>query len=546
MRRKVICLMLMALPVYGSVRFVDVVKTPADNWLSYSGDYSGQRFSTLSQIRSANVGQLVPQWVFHVPGASRLEVTPIVVNGVMYITNGNEVYALDAKTGRSLWHYKRARSRTTGLNRGVAVLGDQLFFVSSDAHLIALSLKTGGVLWDVEYADASKNYSATMAPLAINGKVVVGVAGGDCGIRGYIDAYEAATGKHVWRFWTVPRPGEPGAETWGGRPSDLAGGATWMTGTYDPVENVLYWTTGNPGPDFYGSERPGDNLYTDCVIALDPDTGKMKWYFQFTPHDTHDWDAEEIPVLVNATFRGKRSKLLLQANRNGFFYVLDRTDGKILLAKPFVKKLTWARGVFPNGQPDVVPDMNPTSSGKLVCPANVGATNWLSPSYNPATGLIYVMAIEACDVYISSALSARNGGCSEGTGVERFRQYTGQFFLRAIDIQNGTVRWEIPLTSGEDGYISSMPGTLSTAGGLVFFGDDAGYVAAADARTGSLLWNFCTGQMITASPMTYAVGGRQYVSIASGTDIFAFALFEPATPLHQPAIEEIPSDPVSP
>jgi alcohol dehydrogenase (cytochrome c) len=532
-------MLFLILPLYGSVSWLEVTKAPAENWLGYSGDDSGQRFSTLSQIQTENVGRLVPQWVIHVPDATRLEATPVVVDGVMYLTNSNEVFALDAKTGRSLWHYQRAKSSTNAPNRGVAVLGDRLFFVSSDAHLVALHIKSGAVLWDVRYADATKHYSASLAPLVTRDKVIVGVSGGDCGIRGYVDAYDAETGKHAWRFWTVPFPGQPGAETWGGHPSDVAGGATWMTGTYDPVENVLYWSTGNPGPDFYGEERPGDNLYTDSVVALDADTGKRRWHFQFTPHDTHDWDAQQIPVLVDATFQGSPRKLLAQANRNGFFYLLDRTDGKMLLAKPFVKKLTWARGVLPDGRPDVIPGTNPTPEGKLVCPANVGATNWFSPSYSPQTHLFYVMAIEACDLYISSARTSGKGECNGGTGVDRPRSNTGQFVLRAIHLESGTIQWEIPLASGEDGYISSMPGTLATAGNLVFFGDDAGYLAAADARTGKLLWSFYTGQMITASPMTYGVGGRQYISMASGTDIFAFALFHAAEPPRQPAIEEL-------
>jgi len=547
MKWKVTALMLfLILPLYGSVSWLDLTKVPTDNWLGYSGDDSGQRFSALAQIQAENVERLVPQWVFHIPNATRLEATPVVVDGTMYVTNSNEVLALDAKTGRSLWHYQRAKNRTNAPNRGVAVLGDHLFFVSSDAHLVALHIKSGAALWDVRYADATKHYSASLAPLVTRDKVIVGVSGGDCGIRGYIDAYDAETGKHAWRFWTVPLPGQLGAETWGGQPSDFAGGATWMTGTYDPVENVLYWNTGNPGPDFYGEQRPGDNLYTDSVVALDSDTGKRRWHFQFTPHDTHDWDAQQIPVLVDAVFQGSPRKLLAQANRNGFFYLLDRTDGRMLLAKPFVKKLSWARGVLPDGRPDVILGTNPTPEGKLVCPANVGATNWFSPSYSPQTHLFYVTAIEACDLYISSARNSGKGECNGGTGVDRPRSNTGQFVLRAVNIDSGAIQWEIPLTSGEDGYISSMPGTLATAGNLVFFGDDAGYLAAADARTGRLLWSFYTGQMITASPMTYAVGGKQYISIASGTDIFAFALFQAAEPPRQPAIGELGPEAVAP
>ena len=536
---KQFCCWLFLLPIAclsGEVSYQEIAKIPAANWLSYSGDYSGRRFSQLKQIHADNVGNLVPAWVFHVPRSTRLQVTPLVAGGVMYITNTNEVYALDARTGRRLWHYERRNAKSTHGNRGVALLGDRVFFASSDAHLIALDRRTGAVVWDVEYAQHEKGYFATLAPLAIDGKVIVGVSGGDCGARGYVDAYYAESGKHAWRFWVIPGPGEPGSETWGGHPVELSGGATWMTGTYDPQEKVLYWTTGNPGSAFYGGARPGDNLYTNSVLALHPDTGKLKWYFQFTPHDTHDWDAQEFPVLIDTQFQGRQRKLLVQANRNGFFYVLERRDGRMLLAKPFVKKLTWAKGILPNGRPDVIPGTEPTPDGNLVCPGIIGATNWFSPSYDPKTGLFYVMALEQCGIYTSSARPYTTGECYDGTAFDALPSDPGQFVLRALDLQTGTIQWEIPLTS-DGSQISaggiaghSWPGTLATAGGLVFFGDDAGYLAAADSRTGKTLWHFSTGQSINASPMTYAVAGKQYVTIASGTDIFSFALFEPMGP----------------
>ena len=318
------------------------------------------------------MGNLVPAWVFHVPRSTRLQVTPLVADGVMYITNTNEVYALDARTGRRLWHYKHRNAKSTHGNRGVALLGDRVFFASSDAHLIALDRRTGAAVWDVEYAQHEKGYFATLAPLAIDGKIIVGVSGGDCGAQGYVDAYHAESGKHAWRFWVIPGPGEPGSETWGGLPAEISGGATWMTGVYDPQEKVLYWTTGNPGSPFYGGARPGDNLYANSVLALHPDTGKLKWYFQFTPHDTHDWDAQEFPVLIDTQFQGRQQKLLAQANRNGFFYVLERRTGKMLLAKPFVKKLTWAKSILPNGRPDVIPGSEPTPGWKPCLPGH----NW--------------------------------------------------------------------------------------------------------------------------------------------------------------------------
>jgi alcohol dehydrogenase (cytochrome c) len=533
MKRILLGLTLLATQLYGAVSYRDIAKTPAGDWLSYSGDYSGQRFSNLSQVDVDNVGRLVPQWLFHVPGSNRLETTPVVEAGVMYVTNSNEVFALDATSGRLIWHYKLPGASRAIPNRGVALLGDSVYFVSGDATLTALDRRTGALLWCVRFAGPSKNYAATLAPLAIPNEVIVGVSGGDCGIRGYIDAYDAETGKHLWRFWTVPRAGEAGAETWGGHPPNFAGGATWMTGTYEVQENVLYWTTGNPGPVFYGNQRPGDNLYTDSVIALDANTGKRKWSFQFTPHDTHDWDAEELPVLIDGAFEGNTRKLLAQANRNGFFYLLDRRDGQMLLAKPFVKKLNWAKGVFPDGRPDLISGMDPTPGGKLVCPGNVGATNWFSPSYSPQTGFLYAMTIEGCDVYVSSAPAPAKGGCHTGTGVEHPLPNTAQLFLRAIAIADGSIRWEIPITTAL-GYRDSMPGTLATAGGLVFFGDESGYIAAANGSDGSLLWDFYTGQTITASPMTYAVAGKQYLTIASGTNVLTFALFEPSAPLRQP------------
>jgi alcohol dehydrogenase (cytochrome c) len=517
-------LLFLLLPVQAKVSFEDLLKPPAEDWLTYSGDFTGRRFSLLRQITTENASQLVPQWVFHIPESKRLMVTPVVVDGVMYVTNSNEVYALDARTGRSLWQFKFARAKKSEPNRGVAVLEHRVFFVTSDAHLIALHAKTGAVLWDTVYADHEKRYSATLAPLAINGKVIVGVSGGDLGVRGYLDAYAAATGKQLWRFWTVPGPDEPGSETWGGQPAEYSGAGTWMTGTYDPEQNLLFWGTGNPGPDFYGVSRPGDNLYSDCVVAVDADTGKLKWYFQFTPHDTHDWDAAEMPVLIDTIFEGRPRKLLVQANRNGFFYVLDRINGKLLRATPLVKKLNWARRILPDGRPDVIPDMEPTPAGKPACPGVVGATNFFSPSFNRDTGLFYVMTLEECDLYVSSARPFSKNEDYSGTAADPIPSEPGQFVLRAIDIQNGKARWEIPMAGFDP---AAWPGTLSSAGGVVFFADDSGYLSAADAQTGKLLWHFYTGQVITASPMTYMAGGKQYVALAAGADIFSFALFNP-------------------
>lgn len=528
MKRVFLLLLLLGASASGQVSFRDLLQTPTSDWPTYSGDLTARRYSLLKQIDSQTVARLVPQWVFHVKDARHLETTPLVVDGVMYISNSNEVYALDARTGRALWHFKDPRAKRSDVNRGVAILDGRVFFTTSDCQLVALHARTGALLWDAQLADLSLNkfYRSTAAPLAINGKVVVGVGGGDCGVRGYVDAYDAATGKRLWRHWTVPQRGEPGSETWGTALKELLGGATWMTGSYDPGQNLIFWATGHPVPAWNGEVRPGDNLYGNCMLALDAETGKLKWYYQFTPHDTHDWDAQQLPVLIDAVFQGRLRKLLVQANRNGFFYVLDRINGKMLLAEPFVKKMNWARRILPNGRPDFIEGRDPTPGGNLVCPSIVGGTNWFSPSYNPETGLFYVMSLERCDIFRSSSRPPVENECYFGTGVDRVPSEPGEFFLRAIDIQTGRIRWEIPIISQT--APNSWAGTLTTAGGLVFFGDDAGSLCAADARTGKLLWHFNTGQQIFASPITYSVAGRQHVAIANGTEIISFALFNPS------------------
>jgi alcohol dehydrogenase (cytochrome c) len=512
--------LLAAVGLAAQVRHEDIVKPPAENWLSYSGDFSGRRHSELQQITVSNVKSLAAKWVYHVDASRRLECVPVVVNGVMYVTNSNEVHALDARSGRRIWRYQDTRTDRRDVNRGVAVLGARVYFVTGDAHLVALHATTGALLWDVEYASTKSGYSATLAPLAVKDKVIVGVTGGDSGMRGFVAAYSASTGEELWRFWTIPARGEPGSESWAGFPLEWGGGGTWMTGTYDPELNTLYWTTGNPWPDFYGGDRKGDNLYSDSVVALDPDTGKRKWYFQFTPHDVWDWDAQEFPVLVDTVWRGQKRKLLLQANRNGFFYVLDRTNGQFLLGTPFVKKLTWAKGLDEKGRPLEIPGMEPTAVGKVICPSVRGASNWMSPSYNPATGLFYVSTLEQCDDYRSSARTPEPMKGFAGGGADPLPHDPGKFFLRALDPQTGDIRWEYPMPGPADAWT----GTVSTAGGLVFAGDDDGHLVALDAKSGRDLWHFYMGQLLTASPITYMVGGKQYVAIASATDVFAFGL----------------------
>jgi alcohol dehydrogenase (cytochrome c) len=387
-------------------RLLEAAKEP-QNWLTYSGDYAGWRHSALEQIRTANVQHLAAQWVFQSDQKGKFETTPLVVDGVMYVTGQeNLAYALDARTGRTIWRYRHPLPEKVlpccgKVNRGFAALGDKVFLATLDAHVVALDAKTGNVVWDVAAADYSKGYVFTLAPLAVKDKIIVGVAGGEYGIRGFIDAYFAETGKRAWRFYTIPGPGEPGHETWEGDSWEHGGSPAWLTGTYDPELNLTYWGIGNPGPDAYGEEREGDNLYSDCVVALDADTGKLKWYFQFTPHDVHDWDATEIPVLLDMEFKGKPRKLLVQANRNAFYYVLDRTNGEFLHASAFARQ-TWAKEIGPDGRPVVLPGTDPTPDGNYVCPGVSGATNWMSPSYNPRTGLFYVATREQCDMYFSS------------------------------------------------------------------------------------------------------------------------------------------------
>jgi alcohol dehydrogenase (cytochrome c) len=372
---------------------------------------------------------------------------------------------------------------------------------------------------------------ASGAPLVLKDRVLVGVAGGDTGMRGYVSALSASTGEELWRRYTIPAKGEPGAETWG-KYIQWGGGATWLSGTYDPDTNTVYWPTGNAWPDFYGGDRPGDNLYTCSLLALDGETGKMKWHFQFTPHDTHDWDAQAWPVLVDLPYQGRPRKLVLHANRNGFFYVLDRITGEYLNATRLVDKLDWATGIDRKGRPILVPDKDPTPGGNRACPGVRGATNWMSPTSNPTTGLLYVITLEQCDIYTSSSKEPEPNKNFSGGGAGPKPSELGQFFLRAIDPKNGARVWEYPMT----GPAESWAGTVSTAGGVVFFGDDDGQLVAVDARDGKHLWHFQMGEGLTASPITYAVDGKQYVAIASATAIFSFALFEPVQTVPLPKI----------
>jgi len=505
------------------------VVTSQTDWPSYNGDPGGNRYTKLTQIDKTNVAHLAPKWMFPLAGATTIENTPVVVEGVMYVSAANECWALDAGSGKMIWHFQRPRTKgiagnaAGGFNRGVAVASDRVFMLTDNAHMIALHRATGEILWETQMADWHQNYNGTSAPLAVGNLVISGTAGGDEGVRGFIAAFDQSTGKEVWRFWTVPKPGEPGSETWSGKSLEHPSGATWMTGSYDPHLDTLYWPVGNPGPDFNGDDRPGDNLYTDSIVALDAKTGTLKWHYQFTPHDVHDWDAEEPSVLIDTAWQGKPRKLLLQANRNGFFYVLDRTNGELLLAKPFLKKLNWAEAIGKDGRP-ILNQLKETPEGETyVCPGFQGGTNWFSASFNPATGLYYFNALERCNLFSKrtgewEAGKSYMGGASRPAPGETFEKV-----LRAIDIHTGEIKWELPQVTTT---ATASAGTLSTASGLVFFGENSGAFMAADAVTGKALWQFPTNTIWRASPMTYMFDNKQYVAVAAGTNIVAFALPE--------------------
>jgi alcohol dehydrogenase (cytochrome c) len=506
-------------------RFREV--TSEQNWPGYDGDPRGNRYTTMTQIDKSNVGKLAAKWVFNVPDAGGLEGTPVVVDGIMYVTAFNECYALDAGSGRQIWHFRRKSTRGFSepiagrVNRGAAVAGDRVFMDTDEAHIVALNRFTGELLWEKVIADWRKNYFTTSAPQVAGDLVISGVGGGEAGTRGFIAAFDQATGKEVWRFWTVPKPGEPGSETWKG-PDIVHGGApTWFIGTYDPELDMVYWPAGNPAQEYNGEKRGGDDLYSDCVLALDRKTGKLKWYFQFTPHDLWDWDATETSVLIDADWDGAPRKLLLHADRNGFFYVFDRTDGKLLLAKAFLKNLNWASGIDAKGRPMLNPGMEPSAKGTHVCPSQDGATNWFSPSYNPGTGLYYFQTFEKCSDY-----TKREGDVWEpGKNYLGGSQHTSAKpkpvrVLKALNIKTGEIVWELP----QPGPADSWGGTLTTATGLVIFAEEGGSLMAVDAADGKRLWSFQANAYWKASPMTYQFDGKERIAIAAGSNIISFAL----------------------
>lgn len=518
-----------------NVPFERILKPEPQNWLSYSGNTMSQRHSALTQITTGNAKDLTLKWVYQSRSLDKHEVTPLVVDGVMYtVQSPNDVIALDAATGKTIWTYLHKPAPGTknpccgNLTRGVAILGDKLFLASLDAQLIAINAKTGKELWNTQVADYKQQYSMTVAPQVVKDKVITGVAGGELGIRGFVAAYDVNTGKEVWKFNTVPGPGEAGYNTWlgkDGKPNDsyLHGGAPiWVTGSYDPETNLTMWGTGNAGPDWDGDSRLGDNLYSSSVIALDADTGKLKWHYQFSPHNEFDWDATQVPVLADIQLQGRQRKVMLWANRNGMFYVLDRTDGKFIMGKPFTK-VNWLKGFDERGRPMLVPEVVPTVKGTLVYPGNQGGTNWYNPSYSPATGLFYIPAWEnSSSTYVKGEEPPEFHDGQNFTGMfPRGGATTDDVFssVIAMDPKTGDRKWTFKLSAP-----STEGGILTTASNVLFGGGRDGQFVALDARDGKLLWETNLGPSVAAGPMTYQVNGKQYLSIQAGNSLYTFGL----------------------
>ena len=504
----------------------DLLRAQEDNqsWLHYGRDYSGWRYSTLDEIDKTNVERLAPKWVYQIGVLGKAQATPIIRDGVMYVAGpSNTAVALDLATGRPIWRYAKAvppgaQGCCGEPNRGFAISGDRLFKVNFEGTIVALDAKTGRAIWETEIADFRQGYSATNAPLIVGNLVVTGIAGAEFGTRDFIDAYDATTGERIWRFWTIPGPGEPGHETWGGEDSwKRGGGSTWITGTYDPELNLIYWGTGNPGPDMDGDVRPGDNLYTCSVVALDASTGELRWHFQFTPHDVHDWDAIADPVLVDLEIEGEPVKALIQANRNGFFYALNRENGKFLLAKPYTR-VDWAEGIDANGRPILVPGKDPTDEGNVACPGLGGGHNWQATTYNPDTKLYYFPTTDGCHIYYRTRQGYIEGQWYQGSTVGGVTGDPMKGAVVALDPTSGETKWRFEMVS------TPSSGLLSTAGGLVFSGDQEGYFFALDASKGKPLWKFQTGSGVSAPAITYQFQGKQQIAVAAGSNVMVFEL----------------------
>jgi alcohol dehydrogenase (cytochrome c) len=504
-------------------RLVNAESEP-ENWMMYSGTLNSQRYSRLDQINTENVTELEMKWSYQIPVIDRAETVPTVVDGIMFITEApSNLTAVDARTGRVYWRYDHELPEDLRIccgrnNRGVAILGETLFMSTLDAHLVAIDARTGNILWDVEVADYEAGYSKTAAPLIVKDKVITGIAGGEFGIRGFIDAYDPVTGELEWRTYAIPGPGEPGNDSWSGDSWKTGGAATWITGSYDPDLNLIYWGTGNPGPDWNGDVRLGDNLYSDSALALDGDTGEIAWHFQFTPHDVHDYDAIQVPILADIAYQGSTRKVMMWANRNAFFYTIDRATGEFLEGKPYATQ-TWAQGLDPNGRPIPVPGMAPTYEGILVSPPIVGATNWYSPAYSQQTGLFYVTSFDGEQEFFKRDEDYEEGERYTGGGG-RYIQPMDAFHssIRAINPATAEIEWEFPIMP------RSSAGITTTAGGIVFTGSADGYFFALDAASGEELWHISLGARVHAAPMTYAIDGQQFVTIASGNVVYTFGL----------------------
>ena len=520
-------------------RIVNAAEEP-ENWLTYNGDYMSQRYSRLDQITPDNVTNLELKWILQNQVFGAWQSNPIIVDGVMYVTERpNSVMAVDANTGRVFWKFRHTPSENARVccganNRGVAVLDDRVFMGTLDARLIALDRINGQPLWNAEVADVNLAYSVTMAPLVVKDKIIVGVGGGEYGIRGYVAAFDAETGEQAWKTYTIPGPGEPGHDSWEGDDWEHGGASVWITGSFDPELNLTYWGVGNPGPDWNAGQRPGDNLFSDSVIALDADTGELEWYFQFTPNDGYDYDSVQVPVLADMAWRGEPKKVMMWANRNGYFYVLDRVTGLFLEGKPFVT-VNWSSGLDENGRP--IP--TPQPEGMPTYPGNQGGTNWYPPSYSPRTGLFYFSAWENyATIYraeeseyvpgqaflgggfsvLAPSPDAPTIGIGRTNPINNWTDEVGYASLKAMDPQTGEAVWSY------NQYDVSDSGMLTTATDLLFTGGREGYFHAIDARSGDLIWNVNLGGQIVMAPVTYMVDGIQYVSVISGNGLSTFAL----------------------
>ncbi len=485
----------------------ELLNPPADSWPQYHGDYSGQRHSKLTQITPDNVAGLGLAWAFQTNQTAHIKSTPLLVDGILYFTVPDNIWAVDARSGHQVWHFNHPT--TTGDHigqRGVSMYKGWLYFTTPDCHLISLNAKDGSIRWDKTYADVGKGYWATMAPLIVKNHVIVGVSGDFDNLPGFLKSFDPETGDVQWEWDSTPPPGTPNATT---------GGMTWMTGTYDPELNLVYWGTGNPTPVLAGGTRPGDDLYTCSIVALNPDTGKLQWAFSVSPHDTHDWDAVETPVLVDGDFHGKPRKMLMQTSRNGYFFVLDRTDGKSLLTEPY-GPVNWSLGVDKQGRPIPNPDKEPSRDGRIIAPDEGGMTNYRAPSFDPRTGLFIVDAHPSWSIYFAKPADGAYGWAGADYGL------WGKGVIEAIDYQTGKIRWTHDLGAGGSGA-----GVITTDAGITVTGDAQGNVLALDTASGKTLWHAGMGSPMQSSPITYQLDGRQYILTSSGNVLFVWALPEP-------------------